>query len=283
MMKRGICFILTLCLLFSLAAGAFAASTADERLDVLRSLQIMVGDPSGDLMLDQNVTRAQFCKMMITASTLKDYVASSSGMSLFADVKNSHWASGYIKLAVEQGWFIGYVDGSFKPDRNITLEEGCTALLRELGYNVTQLSGAYPNAQLTKAEEIGLRKNVSCVRGQILTRRNCVELFYNLLVSKDASGKVYAQTLGYPLKDKEIDLLETIKTDRKGPFVAENGKLDLPFSGGRQSERRLLLPRRAPLYLDLPRFDQRHADRRESEPLQPAEHHRLRHDLHAER
>ncbi len=232
MMKRGISLLLILCLLSGLAVSVSAASTADERLDVLRSLQIMVGDPSGDLMLDQNVTRAQFCKMMITASPLKDYVASSSGMSLFSDVKNSHWASGFIKLAVEQGWFIGYVDGSFKPDRNITLEEGCTALLRELGYNVTQLSGAYPNAQLTKAEEVGLRKNVACVRGQVLTRRNCVELFYNLLVSKEASGKVYAQTLGYPLKDKEIDYLETIKTDRKGPFVAENGKLDLPFSGG---------------------------------------------------
>lgn len=232
MMKKGIVWILSLCLIFGLAVGASAVSTADERLDVLRSLQIMVGDPSGDLMLDQNVTRAQFCKMMVTASPLKDKVASSSGTSLFSDVKSGYWASGYIKLAVEQGWFVGYVDGSFKPDRNITLEEGCTALLRELGYDVTQLSGAYPNAQLTKAEEVGLRKNMTCVRGQVLTRRACVEMFYNLLVSNTADGKVYAQTLGYPLKDKEIDFRETVKADRKGPFVAETGALDLTFSGG---------------------------------------------------
>lgn len=231
MLKKGIVWLLSLCLLLGLAAGAYAAE-ADERLDVLRSLEILVGDPSGDLMLDQNVTRAQFCKMMITASPLKNAVASSSGTSLFSDVKSGHWASGYIKLAVEKGWFIGYVDGSFRPDRNITLEEGCTALLRELGYNVTQLSGAYPNAQLTKAEEVGLRKNLSTVRGQILTRRDCVELFYNLLVSEEASGKVYAQTLGYPLKDKEIDYRETVKMDRKGPFVSESGTLALPFSGG---------------------------------------------------
>jgi len=232
MMKKGIVWILSLCLLLGLTVGASAAADADERLDVLRSLQIMVGDPSGDLMLDQNVTRAQFCKMMVTASSLKDRVASSSGTSLFSDVKSGYWASGYIKLAVEQGWFVGYVDGSFKPDRNITLEEGCTALLRELGYDVTQLSGAYPNAQLTKAEEVGLRKNMTSVRGQVLTRRACVDMFYNLLVSNTADGKVYAQTLGYPLKDKEIDFRETVKADRKGPFVAESNALSLPFSGG---------------------------------------------------
>ena len=72
--------------------------------------------------------------MMTAASSYKDSIGEGSGVSLFKDVKSDHWASEYIRLAVEQGWMSGYVDGTFRPDEQITLEEACTALLKMLGY-----------------------------------------------------------------------------------------------------------------------------------------------------
>ena len=231
MKKRLLILLLCLSLLTGIFAGtATATSTPDSRLEVVRILGILVGDTRGNLMLDQPVTRAQFTKMMVAASPYKDSVASSSGTSLFKDVKSAHWASGYIKVGVDQQWIIGYVDGTFRPDRTITLEEGCTALLRVLGYNADSLVGAYPSAQLTKAEAIGLRDDLTCKQGQILTRRDCVTLLYNTLTATAADGKVYGTCLGCSVTGDEIDYTSLVKLDTKGPFVTKDGKLNLPFT-----------------------------------------------------
>ena len=102
-------------------AGAVSSSTA---VEAIQALGIITGDSSGDLNLSSPVTRAEFVTMMTAASSYKDSIGEGSGVSLFKDVKSDHWASEYIKLAVEQGWMSGYVDGTFRPDDQITLEGG---------------------------------------------------------------------------------------------------------------------------------------------------------------
>ena len=145
MKKRLISLALTLCLALSLGTtGVLAAQDETTALETVKVLGIMVGDENGNMNLSSQVTRAEFVKMMTAASSYKDTVGSGYGASLFKDVKSSHWASEYIKLGVEQGWFTGYVDGTFRPDNSITLEEGCTALLRLLGYDSGSLAGSSP-------------------------------------------------------------------------------------------------------------------------------------------
>ncbi len=227
-MKKWIAIALCACMLLGLIALPAAAANDDTKLEVVRVLGILVGDDRGDLMLDAPVTRAQFAKMMTAASDAKDTVTPSSGASMFRDVKSSHWASGYIQTAIERGWVLGYVDGTYRPDRTITLEEGCTALLRMLGYGASSLEGAYPQAQLNKAQSVGLRDDLQAARGEMLSRRACVTLFYNLLTAQNASGAVYGQTLGYTVKNGEVDYASLIASERKGPYVAE-GSVSLPF------------------------------------------------------
>ena len=121
---------LTLCLTLPMGiipAGAVNSATA---VEAIQALGIITGDSTGDLNLTSPVTRAEFVTMLTAASSYKDSIGSGSGVSLFKDVKSDHWASEYIKLAVEQGWMTGYVDGTFRPDNQITLEEACTALLK---------------------------------------------------------------------------------------------------------------------------------------------------------
>ena len=60
----------------------------------------------------------------------------------------THWAAGYIKTAVQQGWLTGYLDGSFRPDKTVTLEEAATGVLKLLGYTTEDFSGSYPYGQL---------------------------------------------------------------------------------------------------------------------------------------
>ena len=231
MKKRSIAALaLLVCLLLSLGtvpAGAVSESTA---LETVRALGILAGDENGNLNLTSSVTRAEFVTMMTAASAYKDTVGTGTGVSLFKDVKSSHWASQYIRLAVEQEWMIGFVDGTFRPDKSITLEEGCTALLKLLGYQSSDLVGSYPSAQLTKAASVGLLDDLDVAQGQTLTRQDCVMLFYNLMLAETSTGAVYATTLGYTVTNGELDYSALVSADTKGPYVSESGTLTLPFS-----------------------------------------------------
>lgn len=214
--------------MLTLPAGAVSQSTA---LETVRALGILAGDSQGNLNLSSAVTRAEFVTMMTAASSYKDTVGSGYGVSLFKDVKSSHWASEYIRLAVEQNWMTGYTDGTFRPGRTITLEEACTALLRLLGYDTSSLAGSFPTAQLSKAGAVGLLDDVTAKQGQTLTRQDCVTLFYHLLLAETKAGAVYGATLGYTVKNNEVDYATVVSADTKGPYVADNGGgLTLPFT-----------------------------------------------------
>lgn len=214
--------------MLTLPAGAVSQSTA---LETVRALGILAGDSQGNLNLSSAVTRAEFVTMMTAASSYKDTVGSGYGVSLFKDVKSSHWASEYIRLAVEQNWMTGYTDGTFRPGRTITLEEACTALLRLLGYDASSLAGSFPTAQLSKAGAVGLLDDVTARQGQTLTRQDCVTLFYHLLLADTKAGAVYGTTLGYTIKNNEVDYAAVVSADTKGPYVADNGGgLTLPFT-----------------------------------------------------
>lgn len=214
--------------MLTLPAGAVSQSTA---LETVRALGILAGDRQGNLNLSSAVTRAEFVTMMTAASSYKDTVGSGYGVSLFKDVKSSHWASEYIRLAVEQNWMTGYTDGTFRPGRTITLEEACTALLRLLGYDASTLAGSFPTAQLSKAGAVGLLDDVTARQGQTLTRQDCVTLFYHLLLAETKAGAVYGATLGYTIKNNEVDYAAVVSADTKGPYVADNGGwLTLPFT-----------------------------------------------------
>ena len=229
MKKRLLCLLVVLCLVLSVAGPGALAADEDTMLETIRVLGILSGDESGNLNLSAKVTRAEFAKMMTAASVYKDSVGSSNGASLFTDVKTGHWASGYIKLAVEQGWFTGYVDGSFRPENGITLEEGCTALLRLLGFDSGSLAGSFPQAQTSKASALGLLDDLNVSQGQTLTRQNCVVLFYNLLTAENSEGVIYGTTLGYTITNGEVDYSNMVSSGTKGPYVATSSQLSLPF------------------------------------------------------
>ena len=229
MKKRILSGLLALSLLLGLFCTGAGAVSGSSKLETIRVLGILAGDESGDLNLTGQVTRAQFAAMMASASSYKDTV-STYGSALFKDVKGDHWASGYVRLAVEQGWMSGYVDGTFRPDQSITLEEACTALLRLLGYDASSLTGSYPTAQLAKAESLGLLDDLSASRGDILTRQDCVDLFYNALVAQTSGGTVYGTSLGYTVTNGEVDYSALVSAETKGPYISQDGSLSLPFS-----------------------------------------------------
>ena len=219
---------LAICLTFSMlsltSAGAVTSSDSIAEQSV-RAMGIIVGDENGNMNLSGSVTRAEFVKMMVAASTYKNTIGESSGYSLFKDVKQSHWAVEYIKLAVSKGWVVGYLDGSFLPEGTITIEECATALLRLLGYTSDDIVGTYPTAQLSKFYALDIGKNISKAQGQTLTRSDCATIFYNLMTATAKSGTVYAKGLGYTINTSgELDYSSLITAEMNGPFVLARGE-----------------------------------------------------------
>ena len=114
---RGLSVLVALCMVCALLAAPTSAVGNDAAVLTVRALGIMKGDTNGNMNLDSNVTRAQFATMLTAASSYKNSISTEgSGYSLFRDVKSSHWASEYIRLALEKGWMVGYTDGTFRPD-----------------------------------------------------------------------------------------------------------------------------------------------------------------------
>ncbi len=229
-MRKRIVAVLAAFLTFASAMNVpILAAEGDSALNTVKALGIITGDTANGMNLDGNVTRAQFAKMLAAASEYKDTISDEgTGYSVFKDVKSTHWASEYIKLAIDEGWMTGYSDGSFKPDKQVTLEEACSSALKLLGYDTSSFAGTFPNAQLNKAKSLGIRDNIYKTKGQILTREDCVYLFYNLLTAKTSGGQTYASTIGYAVTNGYVDYTDVAVNNLSGPYVA-GAKTDLPF------------------------------------------------------
>ena len=135
----------------------------------------------------------------------------------------------YVRIAVQQGWMNGYTDGSFRPNNAVTLEEACTAVLKLMGYKMTDLSGAFPNAQLNKASEIGLRAGLDRRQGEAMNYETAPSSLYNALTANNASGSAYGTTLGFTVSNGQVDGSTILLSSLKGPFVASESTV-LPSS-----------------------------------------------------
>ena len=234
-MKKITSFLLALCLAigFSMPTAHATSSSATSAQQIVQALGIITGDESGNLNLSNYVTRAEFAKMMIAASTYKDTISSNAKSSPFKDVKYTHWAASYVQAAVTAGWLTGYTDGTYKPDNNVKLEEAVSAVLKMLGYTSSDFTGSFPEAQLAKYSALGLNTGISKTQGQVLTRQDCINLFYNLMSSKTKSGSYYATTLGYTVNSSgELDYSSLVLANMEGPFIVESSSWssDLPFT-----------------------------------------------------
>ncbi len=235
-MKKLIAFLLTAALLTALLPAAMAAApSVDEASTTLAALDVMVGNESGDLMLTRPVTRAEFTKMVLAMSAYRDSAGNETSVSPYPDVPYTHWAASYIETAVQAGYVTGYLDGTFRPGRTISLAEGVTMALRLLGYSDSDFTGVYPSGQMALCRTLNLDEGVAVsANTDILTRKDAMYLLYNLLTAKNKSGAVYLTTLGHTLTASgEIDLVALINDAMEGPRVADaDWQADIPFSLG---------------------------------------------------
>ena len=235
MKQRIFTLLLALSLSVSLALPALAAPASvpqEDALQALSALGIFSGDDQGNLNLSSRVTRAEFVTMLVRATPGGSQIGQAA-TSPYPDVPRSHWASGFVEAAVSQGLVSGYSDGTFRPNKEITLAEGVSMALPLLGYGPEDFTGAYPTGQLALYRSLRLDRGVSAASATApLTRQDAMYLFYNLLSAPTKDGAAYLTTLGYSLNNAgQVDLLALVNGAMEGPVVAQQGwQSALPFT-----------------------------------------------------
>ena len=211
-MKRRITtFLLAVCMTVSLlAAPAGAASGATVTfsdigdrstamaVESLRLLGVLDGYGDGTFRPGTVLNRAQFCKMAVYAMNGSSELSRYRTVTIFPDVKPSHWAAAYINMAAKGKDIIsGYADGRFHPDRTVTVGQAVTILMRMLGYKDEDIGGIWPDSYMAEAATVGLTEGVSTNGSAGLTRAQAARLFLNLLRTQTKEGgTTFASTLG---------------------------------------------------------------------------------------
>ena len=227
MKKRLLAFLLAVSIAVSMLVMPASAAGNNTAVQFAITLGAMDSEQSG--ALNAAVTRGAFARMLTSYSTYRESVSSQGAVgTLYTDLPGSSAWAPYVRIAVQQGWMNGYTDGSFRPNNAVTLEEACTAVLKLMGYKMTDLSGAFPNAQLNKASEIGLRTGLDRRQGEAMNYEDCAVLLYNALTANNASGSAYGTTLGFTVSNGQVDGSTILLSSLKGPFVASESTV-LPF------------------------------------------------------
>ena len=228
MKKRILALLLAVCVACSMLILPASASGSNTAVQTAVTLGGLTSDQTANLAAP--FTRGALTKLMVAFSAYRESAKTQGSTgTLFSDVSSGSAYAPYVRIAVQQGWISGYTDGSFRPDNAVTLEEACTAVLKLLGYDVTTLSGTFPAAQLNKANELGLRDNLTKTQGEGMTLEDGAVLLYNALTATTAEGKVYASSLGFTVNNGVVDVSSILLSNVKGPFVAGLGT-QLPFA-----------------------------------------------------
>ena len=84
---------------------------------------IINGDPAGTFRPGDNITRAEFAKLIVSAFSIK------GENKAFADVSSDAWYEPYVSVAAGVGILQGY-DGKFNPDSYITRQDAAVIIYR---------------------------------------------------------------------------------------------------------------------------------------------------------
>lgn len=190
-MKKFLVVLLSAMMVFAFATTAFAAGQYTDVADLskegqdaiskLSALEIITGYPDGTFKPSATITRAEFAKMACVAAGMNDSASMLGGAaSQFSDVKPNEWYTGYVNLAVSQGYVKGYPDGTFKPNNTITNAEVVTVILRIMGYN-DNLPGPWPVDYVAKAGNLEITSGLSFATSSNAVRGDVARMIDNAL------------------------------------------------------------------------------------------------------
>ncbi len=174
----------------TISTVAFGASYTDvtvdsayyEAVETLSKLEIVTGYEDGTYKPEETVTRAEMAALIARIQGF-DETAKAGADTIFTDVPKSHWASGYVAQAANQGIINGFGDGTFGPEDAVTYEQAVKMIMATLGYTpFADHNGGYPTGYLTAATRYNVTKGVAnAVVGSGANRGTIAQLLNNAI------------------------------------------------------------------------------------------------------
>jgi len=264
-LKKILAFTLTLAViagLIPLAAGASdfsdeALVSYHEQVEVLAGIGVIEGFPGGDLQPGRNVTRAQACaiiaRLLVTRAAADNLTTGTTG---FKDVAPAHWAAQYIGLCAALKIVVGFNDGSFRPNDDVTGIQFAIMLMRalEIGDPARWQGANWRMFAIIDATEAGILIDGVDYNRAATREETCAYAFTGLLYSpsgksvekqlvivryefKNVNGVSYFEPV-YDLRDIEVlssdslaaKMYPTLKKDDEG--VTDLGRPGMVWSYG---------------------------------------------------
>ena len=201
----------------SMTAWADNISTANFNL---RQQVVKLTDIMEITSFRESVTRADFAKMLVKASSYRENLPTSN-VSVYADVPATDPNAVYIRIAAREGWMSGYLGGKFKPEDPVLYKDAVKAILTMLGYTDEDFTGDLVSSRISKFNYLELNEDVSRQAADEVNQTDCMNIFYNLLkANKKDSNEIYGKILDCELNsDGEINPITILDDARKGPIL----------------------------------------------------------------
>ncbi len=240
-MRKIISVCLILCMLCSMTA--FAGRYADvpdgaayqTAIENLSNYGIVSGY-NGSFNPGGSITRAETAKIAAVVSGIDDEATAKKGIKKFGDVEIGHWSCGYVNAVADKGYILGYPNGDFMPNNNITYAEMTTIVLRLLGYNSSILGDNWPYAYMLKANELGITDGIYLGDFDTISRAQACQLIDNALdeniygtsekLLSKVSGLKYSDPIVVTTTDPYLSLkaLNITESNVGGYTVIRDGK-----------------------------------------------------------
>ena len=211
-MKRIRVISLAVIAALSLTVTSFAAEKSPQQSAAayLSEAGIMLGNESGDMMLEQGLTRAQMAALLTRIVTDPEQFETDSAfyrsLCSFTDVPE--WAKSYVGYCVANDLVAGYGNGRYGSNDPVTSAAACTVMLRYL--NDVDAVWDYQSACRT-AVQLGLAAEETVADAEI-TRGNMAVLICHTLAR-----------LGYDVKLSETAAAKQDIIDRTNALRREKG------------------------------------------------------------
>ena len=145
----------------------------------LKHHSVLSGYADGSFGAERSIARAEMAAIVCRMKLDDDSISRYQGQTLFRDVAGSHWASGYINYASNEGIVNGKGSGIFAPEAQVTLEEAVKMVVCALGWeSQAQQQGGWPDGYYTVARNAGLLENVQGLKWQAATRGDIAVLVH---------------------------------------------------------------------------------------------------------
>lgn len=191
-MKRIISIAVAIILSLGCVVYAFSDIDANDKnlseaVDLMTKFGILNGYEDGTFRPNNEITRAEFSKVIIETIMTDEKV--SGDEAKFIDVKENHWAKGYIYLSRKLGIVNGMTIDTFAPENNITYEQAVKMIVAALGYDKqASENGGWPTGYLAVAKDLDITKGIlfnptaNATRGDVvLMLNNALNIEYYIL------------------------------------------------------------------------------------------------------